>query len=279
MPNSDDRPVGQRFDHVYVERGAPLEDSERMRRRVIATANALEVPNISAGRIIERELGIRVRYGYSSYQLPEFFEGAGVADFLSSLTLMYRVIQTSLKQEEWIKEIERIFREENTVYTIDKKGGVHYYHDEEFEWNRRSAIASLNGERYAAAREAFSGARKALNEGDGKLAIRSTFEAVEIVFQLMFDGAERLSAHVIDNRFTEALLELYPEERDNAPLLRLKDSFKEWVGGAHYFRHGQPDEDVREPALTTTILMVSAGASYLRWLAELDEQRSRAAGQ
>ena len=47
-------------------------------------------------------------------------------------------------------------------------------------------------------------------------------------------------------------------------------AFKDWVIGAQGYRHGKGTEEPDNPSLSTTVLCVSAGASYLRWLVEID---------
>ncbi len=51
MPTSDDLPFGQRFSHVYLERGAAIDDSPRLRRPLAAYLSdvflAQVAPNIT----------------------------------------------------------------------------------------------------------------------------------------------------------------------------------------------------------------------------------------
>ena len=44
-----------------------------------------------------------------------------------------------------------------------------------------------------------------------------------------------------------------------------------WVRSIHEYRHGQEVEEPAPPPLGLAVAMVSSGATYLRWLAELDQ--------
>jgi hypothetical protein len=48
------------------------------------------------------------------------------------------------------------------------------------------------------------------------------------------------------------------------------DAFRDWVDAAHFYRHEAGREAVAQPPLSLAILLISAGASFLRWLAEFD---------
>jgi hypothetical protein len=46
--------------------------------------------------------------------------------------------------------------------------------------------------------------------------------------------------------------------------------FKDWVDGAHFYRHEPGQQEIAQPPLALAISFVSVGANYLRWLAEID---------
>ena len=52
--------------------------------------------------------------------------------------------------------------------------------------------------------------------------------------------------------------------------LNLLTSFKEWVNCIHDYRHGQHAKNYKDPSLDLTILILTSGASYLRYLASID---------
>ena len=46
--------------------------------------------------------------------------------------------------------------------------------------------------------------------------------------------------------------------------------FKEWIDAAHHYRHEPGQQEPVQPPLLLVVQMVSVGASFVRWLAELD---------
>jgi hypothetical protein len=104
-----------------------------------------------------------------------------------------------------------------------------------------------------------------------KGAIREVFGAAEAIFKLILPNVARLGAAEL-NDLAPLLQKAYPDEgaaqRSSAKML---SSFKDWVDAAHFNRHeqGTPDE-AAQPSLGLAVYIVSAGASHVRWLAELD---------
>ncbi len=174
----------------------------------------------------------------------------------------------------WLAQVGRIFQEENVYYRVDTDGVVHFAVDEEFERARLASLAVLLASRYANVLFAYERTYHELDKTppDGKEAIRATFSALEGLFKLMFDKAIRLGSKEID-----AYLKPYVGQRyagQTAALhaaQKLVGAFKEWVTGAHFYRHEQGQQEVAQPPLGLAIATVGAGAAFLRWLAELDQ--------
>jgi hypothetical protein len=271
----DEPPQGRRFSHIYLERGAPGSDSQRMRSRLAAltedTANDVHDE-------IERELGIHVR------DWRQFFKDGPLHDVLDTVTIIWRWLARKARSRgyhdeapaKWVAEVARIFREENLQYRVDPRGGVHYYLDEEFERNRTSTIARLGIPRYENVARNFQEAHDHLSAvpPEGKNAIRATFAAAEGLFRLMFPNEPRLTANGARTRLQAPIQRLYA---GNYPALgtasKLLRSFSEWIEAAQFYRHEFGTEEVVEPPLDLVANLVSLGASYLRWLIELDEQK------
>jgi hypothetical protein len=55
---------------------------------------------------------------------------------------------------------------------------------------------------------------------------------------------------------------------------KLLSAFKDWIDAAHFYRHEAGREEPIQPPLTLRVQMVSVGATFLRWLAELDTATS-----
>lgn len=118
------RPLGQRFSHVYIERGPPLEDSPRVRRRIAAMiANNPDLTELSP--LLPRELGVDVVWAGYGTNWPDTLARLAVRDFLDLITLAFRLLlqkrQTGLRDarapERWVAEVRRVFNEQNFAYS------------------------------------------------------------------------------------------------------------------------------------------------------------------
>jgi hypothetical protein len=270
-------PRGHRFSHVYLDRGEPAQDSDRMRRRLAALVEELPDLKDNLAPVVPRELGVDVPWGPN---WKEFFRECNLKDVLDAITIAHRLLLSKRASgtrqpsapDRWLREVQRIFREENVHYDVDDQGGVHFYLDEEFARNRAATIAALQSARYANVLHSFEGGLVALSQvpPDGKGAVRATFAAVEGLFRLMFPKAPRLGAtesEVIRPRLQAAHAGDNVAQSASGKLLT---SFKEWIDAAHLYRHEQGKEEVAQPPLTLAVYLTSMGASHLRWLAELD---------
>jgi hypothetical protein len=276
-------PVGELFSRVYLEKGAPTQDSMRFRRRL--AGYLLDVINNHFPRaaslrtlasVLHSELGVTFLHSAYDSGWNEFFETAELCDVLDTITLIAKNISSGNQdaRREWQAHVARTIREENLGYRLDPQGGVHYFADAEFERNRVATIATLGSPRYRAALASFEAAQGALDAQplDGKAAIRDTFEAAEIVFKLRF-GVARLGTSEVQKHLRPAVQKVYV---GNIPALnaanQLLEALASWTNGAHQYRHGQGLEEPAQPPLAFAIAMVSTGASYIRWLAEIDAE-------
>jgi hypothetical protein len=278
MPDAP--PIGQRFSHVYIQRGEPAQDSPRMRRRLAALIDTF--PDLETFRqVVPRELGIDVGWRGAVPDWVAFFRDCAPQDVLDIVTVAYRYLdakrRTRMKQHDpwdrWRGEVQRIFEEENVHYRVDERGGVHFRFDAEFENNRAATIASLQGARYRAAITAFEDGMAALAKAppDGKTAIRSTFAATEGLFRLMLEKSPRLTAQEAQQRLEPLLQRVHATDKvAMGAASKLLNAFKDWIDAAHLYRHEAGQQEPVQPPLMLAVQMVSVGASFLRWLAELD---------
>jgi hypothetical protein len=268
-------PQGQRFSHVYIKRGEPAPDSERMRHRIGAQIHDFKYLTESLAWQIQREIGVFVP-GLPQWPIV-LKEKMGLRDVVDLVTIAYRLLRAQRSHynypEQWLQNIQRIFEEENVSYRVDSMGGVHFHIDEEYARNQASAIAALQPSRYANALHAFEGAMDELSKvpPNGKGAIRGVFAAAESIFKLILPRVPRLGAAELDD-LTPLLQRAHPNEgtaRHSSS--RMLGSLKDWVDAAHFYRHeqGKPD-GVAQPPLGLAVYIVSTGASHVRWLAELD---------
>jgi hypothetical protein len=147
--------------------------------------------------LVENELGLEFSGGWRI-----FFDKAKARDVLDFVTVAYRYLARQqytgeARSRQWLRDVQRIFVEENVHYRVDARGGVHFHFDEEFARVTAAAISLLQSPRYANSLDAFNKSLAALAEAppDGKTAIRATFTAIEGLFCLMFPDLYRLAAH------------------------------------------------------------------------------------
>ncbi len=111
MPDDDKAPIGERFSHVYVQRGEPTQDSPRMRRRLAELLK--DFPDLDDfGETLPRKLGIDPRRrGYVNW--PEFCAECELQDLLDTITLggvTELVEQYCFSLADWINGIVRRLR-------------------------------------------------------------------------------------------------------------------------------------------------------------------------
>lgn len=279
MSDETQPPLGEQFRHVYLERGKPTQDSGRMRIRLYALLRPFALPVTTAGVVIARRIEAEVGVAVSSRDLDEFFRDADITDLLSAITAIYAGLDRYDRQQ-WLADVRRTFQEENLGYRIDDAGGVHPFEDEEFERNRVSAIEALADPRYATVLGFFESAHQALEDDPPhtRRAIRDVFEAVETLFKLFVDGTPtQLNKANIQAELSPKVAALADGNDDlQRSASKMVRSLTEWVEATHFYRHGPGEKEPTPPPMDYAILMVSAGGSYLRWLARLDSQANSA---
>ena len=270
---------GMRFSHAYLARGEPHADSVRARRRISSLMLAIsESARDGLGILLERELGVEIPSFYG-YDWHGFFRSCELKDLLDTITIAYQHFVKGGRPTiatNWIQDVTRVLQEENLRYRIDPHGGVHFSIDEEFERGRAASIAALQGPRYANVADAFEQAYTALAAvpPDGKGAIRATFSSAEGLFRLMFTSSPRLTASEIDKHLGPYLQSVFAADTTvSGATSKLLAKSKDWVDAAHFYRHEPGKEEIAQPPLSLAINLVSLGASYIRWLAEIDSAK------
>ena len=278
MAQEGGKPVGERFSQIYLEAGAALTDSERFRTRLSSLLWDVLPTSVNAGSEIQQELGVRVPYGVAGYDWYGFYANAELRDVLDSITIIWRLLKRSLSPEasRWHHDVSRILREENLNYSVDERAGIHFAPDEEYARNRASTIAALSTPRYSGAEAEFNRAFEALSHDAPapKTAIRSVFEALETVFKLVCDdqALRQLNRRNVEQRLTPLIQHLDGYDATAITVAQgLLDGFCDWIDAAHNYRHGQQTEAPNDPPIGLTFHIVSTGASYLRWLVEIDQ--------
>lgn len=274
-----DTPIeGERFSLNYLRRGGPLRDCPRARRRIYKLFEALHWDTDDYASLLEEELGVKVPFRGIGFDWDAYFERCELRDLLDSITVLARKFRKHHRDKTWIETIERIFREENLGYRLDRLGGVHFFLDEEFEAHRSATLQGLADSRFVSAKTAFEACHRALDATppDARGAIRHLFDAVENVFRIVVkDSAHRLGAKEIERHLRPRVDELYAGTAQNSGG-RLIVSFKEWVNSAHHYRHAPATEVIEEPPLELATLAIDTGTAFLRWLISLDYQLGQA---
>lgn len=274
-------PAGELFSRVYLERGAPLQDSVRFRNRLGAYIGGHGADHGALSAFFQREAGLIVRYvGY--YNFTEFFTKEAIEDVLDAITLIWKYFDLTYTGNRrvaggWYDFVSRALREENMGYRLDDRCGVHYFVDEEFERNRVSALSSLSAARYAGAKAAFEAAHGYLDAqpADTKASVRSAFEALEIVARLMDPASKNLNKWMVENKLKPLALAGTAEATEQDTVSKLFDGLAQAVDGLHNYRHGQPTEEPVAPSMTMAVYALSTIAAALRWLVAVDTRSSR----
>lgn len=275
---TDDKPVGQRFSQVYLAKGDLLRDSVRFRNRLRVLFDDIEEKETSLdfAKVIEHETGSSVPYGGYGRDWSKFWKSSELRDVLDSITIVYFMLcqsRSSNRSELWHETVSRFFLEENLGYSLDSAGGVHFAVDSQFERERTSILAGLSGAKYEAIRYSFESAFADLDKSpaDTRAAVRSIFDALENLIKLWFpDRVSRLGASEVEKIVKPVVLaNRVGADRESANLLL--NSFVQWINAAHQYRHASGTEQISPPPLNSTIVFLSTGAAYLRWLIQIRE--------
>ncbi|MBO9410239.1 MULTISPECIES: hypothetical protein [unclassified Ruegeria] len=283
---------GQRFSHIYVDKGAPLKDSKKARFRISKLASTYFPETKLQGNyrtfdhakyaqeFIENELGVRFATQSTTGMLVKswewFFNRITVLELLDTVTIlvMYRRNQ-SMDVSSFVDGVRRVFKDENLAYDVDEDGGVHPLVDSAFSASRQSSIAALNEERYSATSKCVETIDFHLMQEpvDYIGAIRSAFSANENLFKLMYK-VPRLDARSAGEKLGRELQALYSDHPTlQAASGKSLESFKDWINAAHFYRHEQGIETPNQPTEEAAILLVSQGLSFVRWLAQIDRNK------
>ena len=272
---------GERFSRVYLHPGDPELDSSRARHRVGALFGE-SVFNHQAEQLaayLSRELGVPVPgAGRHSYNWREFIRECRTPDFLDTITVVYRYLFWHVGNEiaNWWRDVVReIFAEENLAYEIDDVGGVRPGVDREFQRNLATAVIGLESQRHQNVRDLVESASRYLSSEppNYKQAWRATLSAVEGLFGLMFPYV-RLSADEVERHLRPVVQHVYEGDATaQRAAQRMVTGLKEWVEASHHYRHQPGAAEPAQPPADVAILAISHGASLLRWLAGLDEDR------
>jgi hypothetical protein len=286
---ADNIPEGEFYSTLYVKPGAPLDDSDRFRRRIAAYfLRNLYYYDSEFSNAIGAKIEIETGADYfssppGSRDFEKFFLDAPIVDIFTAISIIWRILESyddeSADDESalhWRQFIERTFKEENLSYRVDSKCGIHPAVDQEFERNRVSSLAVLSEPRYAAVLHAAEAAFKQLDAlpMDGKGAARNIFEAAESMTKILTGSGSNLDEGFVNKELRRIVDKVFAgDEQLKITANRLLSGFGKWVDAVHPFRHGHDREQPLVLPEDVAVLAVSQGASFLRWLADLDRRQ------
>lgn len=264
-----------RFSLLYLERGQPTRDSTRFRNRLAAffeqhidNAFGYEVK-----RLYEMETGAKVPWHGMTWVFADVFRKAELRDVFDAITMVFRAAlakQDRRSASAWLGFVERAMREENVGNTVDGQCIVHYHVDQEFERNRAATVAALERPELAAVRAAFEDAYRHLDSDprDTKAAVRSMFEALEILSRSLVPEAKNLNRWLVKNTLRQKCLAVAAADAIEQKVTSgLFDGMAEWVEAIHNYRHGQAEQEPVAPSEDLAVHILSTGSAYLRQLA------------
>jgi hypothetical protein len=286
-------PVGQRFSLTYLERGLPEQDTQRFRRRLAENFNAIVDDHRSAGEFgayLVSETGADVPKSAGYYRPRALFETGSIRDVLDAITCFYQYLnlqyttqlqarpypaplaRSSISEAAamWHKSVARYMLEENMGYRLDEKCGVHYVVDAAFDQARASTIAGLSHPLLANARSNFEDACRHMDADprDTKAAVRSIFEAAEVLSKQLCPGVQQLRTRMITDVMKPRVASLVASDATELKVWNgMLDGMSDWVDSMHSYRHGQPGPEPVAPSDDLAVFLMSIGSTYVRALA------------
>lgn len=266
-----------RFSQIYLERGTPARDSERLRNRLAAAYTDLRVRKVRSDleyqfvKAIEQELGVRVPSRSHGWEPEELFRKGQLRDVLDAITLLYGVLLPGARAS-WLSFVSRVLQEENVGYVVDGKCIVHYHVDQEFERSRVATVAVLSVGVFAGAAAAHDDAYRHLDSDpqDTKAAIRSIFECIEIIAKQIVPEAQNLNRWQCEKGpLRGKCLNSLVDDTEKRVVAGILDSMGEWIDALHNYRHGQADAEPVAPSEEIAIYVVSMGSTHARYLAQI----------
>lgn len=284
--------IANRFSQLYKHDTKMYDDSSRFRVRFYTYLDKI-FENYALAKKVQEIIGVKINF-YARYDIENFINSANIKDVLDTITICYELLKDTKNirnnykpgigynrnqklQEELITFINQCFLEENLCYIVDENGIAHFNPDEEFHYLKNSTLRILQDKRYVSVVHEFKKVYKALDSGPGhaKDAIGNLFKSTETLFRLLCnnDDIKNLSSNPIAKYLPKIAEKVYQvKDQTTLSVVNQKiEEFKKWTDSAQPYRHGQATEDIDEPPLSLAILIISTGASFLRWLALLGQ--------
>lgn len=265
---------------------SPNTASKKMRLKIGAKVSSIVSKNdldyLLSSRI-KTELGLTVPRGIAASKFEEFFESISLSECLESIRIIYEATVDHSKEkrprgnrigDDFKRFVNKVFKEEKLPYLMTDDGKVVNSPDQEFEDNRVSSINCLSEPRFNAALVASNHAFEDFHADPPryKSALRNIFEANEVVFKKI-TNAKALTAHWIEQHKSK-FLSLTTDTTSNTAQEQILESYKAWTTAFHNYRHGQNVSTYDPPTSEFTILALSTGAAFLRWIVSIAKKQS-----
>jgi hypothetical protein len=279
-------PEGELYARLYALKEVAQVESTAFRNRVAAYFfhNFFEYESsfcMHVRQAIEQEIGVIFHDNYSS-TFNKFFTSGNIVDVLSAITLIWRLLNVFSRRHDadgWFHFVGRALREENLTYKLDPKCGIHPSVDQEFDRNRTSSLACLSEPRYKAVEHALRQSFEELEKlpMNGKTAARDVFEAAESMVKMMLGKGASLDAALVNRELKPICDRLFTTDAQvKSTAGRLVSGFANWVDALHPYRHGHDRDAPLVLPDDLAVLAVSQGASFIRWLVDLDRKNQPA---
>lgn len=270
-----------RYSLLYCRSEMLSHDDKKMRVRLGALFDRMSSDHLDEefSEFILQEMGVSIiTLGFNGFHI-EWTEFIGKLDLedlfdLVSLYSEFFIIKTG-RLPDYVKSVERIFRERNVSYRIDKDAVIHPYIDMTFFALQENTIRGLRVQQLGAAIEHLNAADRAMlgENPDWREALRRIFDAAENVFKQMFDGETQLGTKAADNRLKVEIEQIYASDQT---ALRFANkqyaAFKSWIEAAHFYRHEPGKAEPTMPPADLAINFISQGLGHIRWLSDLTPQ-------
>ena len=254
---------------------------------IIAFIKCLRDYEHEVSYLIEADIGIdgpdRLHLDWTTY-----LESLNHTDFLSVFSVLANCLQTErtspfsdpprVRVEQLHRSLERIFAEEKVLLTLGKDLIIHPIVDDAFELQRVALIRGIKGGDYEAARKhlADTGEAYVAKPSDGAAAIRSVFLLAENIFKQMFARETSLKSSAAKVELSKVIAKIYPSRSQDRRIAEKQLlGFLKWIEGAHFCRHDPGRSEVSQPTDEISVLAVSEGFAFCRWLADLKRLNSR----
>jgi hypothetical protein len=266
------------FSKTYLRQPAGQTDSERLRNRL--AARAAEQLRDDATRTlfvqrVEQETGARVPRGIATWDVAGFFRQADMRDILDAVSCVADAVSRHGRQAalDWVEFCKRALVEEGMAYRVDDDGGVRYVVDVAFHELADSVVATLSRGRYVAAGASLNSAVEQITKSqpDGRHAIRDAFDGVETAFKVAIDSDKGLTSANIAALLSPLINRRF-ERGDpiaQGATVQTLESLRDWTNACHKYRHGHNLEELVEPPLDLTVVLVGNGLNFARWIAAL----------